>query len=296
MIKVGLLGGNGLVGQTYQNLINKSQDFELCFVPSREGLVDVLKAKGCDLIFSALPNNAAKIYDPLYAREGYPVFSSASCHRMEEDIPLIIPEINPEDFAWIERQQQNQGWKGFIVAKPNCTLQSIILPLFPLHKRFGLKRILVTYLQARSGAGKGFELEDNILPFIEGEEEKSTEETHKILGDSSIQISSRCMRVPVSHGHLAAVSASFEERPSLEEVKSLWNQYEPVCYLEREDRPQPALDLGDGMLVSIGRLCNCPLMDIRFVSLSHNLIRGAAGGGLLTAEYWSKNVRTSIPV
>lgn len=296
MIKVGLLGGNGLVGQTYQQLIDKHRDFELCFIPSREDLGDVLKAKGCDLIFSALPSSVAQIYDPLYAQAGYPVFSSASCHRMREDIPLIIPEINPEDFAWIESQQKNRGWKGFIVAKPNCTLQSMILPLFPLHKRFGLSGISVTYLQARSGAGAAFKLEDNILPFIEGEEEKSTMETHKILGDSSIQISSQCMRVPVPHGHLAAVSASFKEKPSLEEVKAIWDQYEPVSYLEEEDRPQPALDLGDGMVVSIGRLSGCPLMDIRFVSLSHNLVRGAAGGGLLTAEYWSKNVRTSAAV
>ena len=296
MMKVGLLGGNGLVGQTYQKLIKKHRDFELCFVPSRDELGDVLKAGGCDIIFSALPSNVAQIYDPLYAREGYPVFSSASCHRMEEDIPLIIPEINPEDFAWIERQQKSRGWKGFIIAKPNCTLQSMILPLFPLHKRFGLKGVSVTYLQARSGAGKGFELEGNILPFIEGEEEKSTSETHKILGNSTIRISSQCMRVPVSHGHLAAISASFVERPSLREVKAIWNQYEPVSYLEEKDRPQPALDLGDGMKVSIGRLSSCSLMDIRFVSLSHNLIRGAAGGGLLTAEYWSKNVRTSAAV
>ncbi len=296
MIKVGLLGGGGLVGQTYQTLIDKHRDFELCFIPSREELGDVSKARECDLIFSALSNSAAEIYDPLYAGAGYPVFSSASCHRMEEDIPLIISEINPEDFTWIARQQKSRGWKGFIVAKPNCTLHSMILPLFPLHKRFALSGISVTYLQARSGAGKGFKLEGNILPFIEGEEEKSTIETHKILGDSSIQISSQCMRVPVLHGHLAAVSARFEEKPSLEEVKTIWHQYEPVSYLEQEDRPQPALDLGDGMVVSIGRLSPCPLMDIRFVSLSHNLIRGAAGGGLLTAEYWSKHVRTSTAV
>jgi len=296
MIKVGLLGGGGLVGQTYQKLISKHRGFELCFIPSREALEDVSKARGCDLIFSALPNSAAEVYDPLYARAGYPVFSSASCHRMEEDIPLIIPEINPEDFAWIERQQKNRGWDGFIVAKPNCTLQGMILPLFPLHKRFRLSGISVTYLQARSGAGKGFELEGNILPFIEGEEEKSTMETHKILGDSSIHISAQCMRVPISHGHLAAISARFQERPSLEEVKTLWDRYEPVSYLEEADRPQPALDLGDGMVVSIGRLSACPLMDVRFVSLSHNLIRGAAGGGLLTAEYWSKNVRTPAAV
>ena len=104
------------------------------------------------------------------------------------------------------------------------------------------------------------------------------------------------MRVPVSHGHLAVVSASFEEKPSLEEVRATWSQYKPVSYLEKEDRPQPALDLGDGMVVSIGRLCTCPLMGIQFVSLSHNLIRGAAGGGLLTAEYWSNNVRTSATI
>ncbi len=282
-LPVGLLGGRGLVGQTYVKLLQKHPLFELIFMPKREELADVEKARGCALIFSALPNEAAETIDPLYAAAGFSVFASASCHRLKH--PLIIPEINGE------KLKELRG--GFIVSKPNCTLQSMLLPLYPLHQRFTLRGVAVTFLQAVSGAGAGFELKDNVLPFIEGEEEKCLEESRKILEMPTLPISVHCTRVPVSHGHLACISASFETKPTLGEVKEAWRGYAPLTYLEEEDRPQPRLDLGEGMQVALGRLRPCPLFDIRFTALSHNLIRGAAGGGLLTAQHWIRYAQTS---
>lgn len=296
MIPVGLLGKSGLVGQTYQELIDKHPEYTLVFAPSREELKDVSKAAGCAVIFSALPSPVAQEIDPLYAEAGFPVFSSASCHRMEPDIPLVIPEVNPHHFEWIEDQKNNRGWKGFIVAKPNCTLQGMVLPLFPLHQRFGLKEISVTYLQSRSGAGKDFQLDENILPFILGEEEKTVNETRKILGLESLKIAAQSFRVPVPYGHLASISAQFDRSPTLDEVEEVWREVPYVRYLKEKDRPQPALDLGEGMEVAVGRLRKCPLMDIQCVALSHNLIRGAAGGGLLTADIWRKYAQTPVRI
>ncbi len=290
-LAVGLLGSSGLVGRTYRSLLKNHPFFDLTFAPDRKELSHTEKAKGCALIFSALPNDIAKIYDPLYAKGGFPVFSSASCHRMEKDIPLIIPEINGVEL---------KGWKGKLIAKPNCTLQSMILPLYPLHQKFHLKGISVTNLQSMSGAGANFELKENIIPFIEGEEEKTENETLKILKMPEIAMSVHCTRVPVLHGHMACISASFEKKPTLQEVKDTWEQFKgldlptapekPFIYFEEKDRPQVELDvnLGKGMSIALGRLRSCPLFDIRFTALSHNLIRGAAGGGLLTAELYAR--------
>ncbi|QVL56781.1 MAG: aspartate-semialdehyde dehydrogenase [Simkaniaceae bacterium] len=288
---VGLLGKSGLVGKTYEKLLADHPFFELIYAPKREELGNIEKAKGCVLIFSALSDEAAKIYDPLYANEGFPVFTSASCHRLQKDIPLIIPEINGAKL---------KGWKGTLIAKPNCTLQSMLLPLYPLHQKFGLKQVSVTNLQSISGAGASYTLSGNVIPFIEGEEEKSEMESLKILENPSITISAHCTRVPVLHGHLACISASFEKKPTLKEVRDCWDSFRGVnlpsspektfVYFENEDRPQPELDVnvGKGMAIALGRLRACSLFDIRFVALSHNLIRGAAGGGLLTAELYAK--------
>ncbi|MDJ0651699.1 MAG: aspartate-semialdehyde dehydrogenase [Simkaniaceae bacterium] len=290
-LKVGLLGKRGLVGQTYEKLLKDHPYFELIFAPLRKELGTLEKGKVCDLIFSALPSKAAKKYDPLYAALGIPVFSSASFHRLQKDVPLIIPEINGTKL---------KGWKGAIIAKPNCTLQSMLLPLYPLHQSFGLQTVSVTNLQSTSGAGSHFKLTDNVIPFIEGEEEKSENESLKILDNPSIKISTHCIRVPVLHGHLACISASFEKKPTLEEVRDCWEYFKGLqlpsapekifVYFDGEDRPQPHLDVnvGKGMAVAVGRLRTCSLFDIRFIALSHNLIRGAAGGGLLTAELYAK--------
>jgi len=290
-LKVGLLGKGGLVGRTYEKLLEKHPYFKLVFAPVREELEKVEKSKDCDLIFSALPNKAAKIYDLLYAKKGIPIFTSAPFHRFQKDVSLIIPEINGYKL---------KNWKGSIIAKPNCTLQSMLLPLYPLHKAFRLKKVATTYLQSRSGAGSGFTLTDNVIPFIEGEEEKSEKETLKILEDPSIKISTHSTRIPVSYGHLAYVSASFETPPTLDQVRNCWNRFQGLdlpsapeklfIYFKEKDRPQPELDvnLGKGMAVALGRLRTCSFFDIRFIALSHNLIRGAAGGGLLTAELYAR--------
>ena len=306
-IPVGILGASGLVGKQYALLLQNHPRFELVFQSSRKTIENFEKARKCQLIFSALPSSIAQSIEPEYARRGFPVFSTASCHRLEKNVPLIIPEINPDHLEMIGVQQKNRGWdRGFIVSKPNCTLQSYLLPLYPLHKRFKLERLSVTNLQAISGAGAGYELNNNVIPFIPDEEEKSETEPLKILGkwdgenlhSPSIAISMHCTRVPVEHGHLACVSASFKEKPSLDEVLTLWKTFnglklptapkQPLIYFEENDRPQPQLDhlCGGGMSIAIGRLRKCPLFDIRFVALSHNLIRGAAGGGLLTAELY----------
>ena len=288
-LKVGLLGKGGLVGQMYQQRLKDHPLFQLTFAPTKKEIDQLERAKECALIFSALPNQVAAIYEPLYAKNGGIVFSSASCHRLQKEVPLIIPEINGKLL---------KGWKGRLIAKPNCTLQSFLLPLYPLHQRFGLKKASVTHLQSVSGAGKGFALKENVIPYIEGEEEKTEQETLKILGGISIPISVHCTRVPVLEGHLSCVSASFEKTPTLAEVLHCWKTFKGVdlpsapenvlIYFNQNDRPQPQLDchLGGGMSVSIGRLRRCPLFDIRFVALSHNLVRGAAGGGLLTAELY----------
>lgn len=286
-IPVGILGGSGRVGEQYSKLIAEHPFFELVFNPNRHTVRDFEAAKNCRLIFSSLPSNIAQEIEPEYAKRGFPVFSSASCHRMQEDIPLIIPEINPHHLEMVPLQQKNRGWEGCIIAKPNCTLQSYLLPLFPLHQRFKLERVAVTNLQAISGAGRGLSLENNILPYIEGEEEKSEREPQKILGEA-IKISAHCVRVPVQVGHMACVSASFKSQPTLEEVKEAWENFEPIKFLKEENRPQPLLDTqwSGGMSVAVGRLRTCPLLDIRFTALSNNLIRGAAGGGILTAQLY----------
>lgn len=288
-LRVGLLGSRGLVGERYIELLKEHPYFELAFIPSREESMQVEKAKGCALIFSALPSEIAERVDPLYVEKGFPVISSAACHRMKEETFLIIPEINGE---------QLKEWNGGIIAKPNCTLQNILLPLFPLHQRFHLKKVAVTNLQSTSGAGKNFSLEANIIPYIEGEEEKSEQESLKILKEPSLLLSVHCTRVPVMYGHMACISASFEKKPTLEEVRMCWEEFRGLnlpsapkkllIYREERDRPQPEKDIEEGMAITLGRLRLCPLFDIRFTSLSHNLIRGAAGGGLLTAEYFAK--------
>jgi len=313
-IFVGILGGGGLVGEQYAKLIQNHPYFRLISISSRKDVADFKKFRECQLIFSALPSSIAQTIEPEYARRGFPVFSSASYQRLEWDVPLIIPEINADHLKMIKIQQKNRGWEqGFIVSKPNCTLQSFLLPLYPLHRRFKLERLSVTNLQAISGAGRGYKLRNNVIPFIPLEEEKSEREPAKILGRwdgrrlhlTDFSISTHCMRVPVEHGHLSYVSASFKERPSLNEIVRIWKGFNglklptapssPLVYFEEDDRPQPKLDClcGGGMSVALGRLRECPLFDIRFVALSHNLIRGAAGGGVLTAELYVEDMNAT---
>jgi len=270
--------------------------------------------KECDFVFSALDTDIAKVYEELYAKNGLPVISNASAHRSTSDVPMLIPEINHEHADIIPMQKKNHGWTdGFIVVKPNCSLQSYMTPLSILHERFGLKKAIITTMQAVSGAGHpgvaSYDIIDNIIPYIKGEEEKSEREPLKILGKvkgsqiipaTGIDISAHCNRVPTIDGHMACVSVSFKKRPEIDEILSSWKKFvsvpyklklpsapkEAVLYRDEPDRPQTRLDRdnSNGMGIVVGRLRGCNVLQYRFVGLSHNTVRGAAGGGILNAE------------
>lgn len=263
------------------------------------------------LVFSALPASEAEEIEPAFARTGSFVFSNASAHRMRRDVPLVIPEVNPEHLTALDTQRAVNGWPGALVTNPNCSTIGLTLALAPL-ARFGIERVLVTTLQAASGAGypgvASLDLLDNVIPNIAGEEEKIETETRKILGawqdsqfvDAPIRLSAQTTRVPVREGHLEAVSVAFAHPPEPEEIIAAWRDFaglpqelrlptapeHPLRYLDAPDRPQPRLDRDAerGMAVTVGRLRRCPVLDYRFFCLSHNTIRGAAGAALLNAE------------
>jgi len=251
-----------------------------------------------------------------YAKRGIPVISNNSAHRWTPDVPMIMGEINYDHINIIPIQQKNHGYdKGFIAVKPNCSLQSYLTPIHALEKAgYKVDKLIVTTLQAVSGAGypgvPSLDVIDNIVPYIGGEEEKTETEPSKILGkvgengivpDNSIQISSTCTRVPVTDGHTASVNMKFKDKvPTQEEIIKIWKEFksepqklnlpfapiQPIIYLDNIDRPQPKKDRDNdkGMAVTVGRLRKDNVFDFKFVSLSHNTVRGAAGGSILTAE------------
>jgi aspartate-semialdehyde dehydrogenase len=268
-----------------------------------------------DFVFCAvnMSKDATKALEEAYAKAEIPVVSNNSANRGTKDVPMLIPEINFAHTAVIEAQKERLGTKkGFISVKPNCSIQSYVPALEPLRK-YGIKAVNVTTFQAISGAGKNFEtwpeMVDNVIPFIGGEEEKSEKEPLKVWGTvengeivnaTSPVISAQCIRVPASDGHLAAVSVSFENKPTIEEIKTAWAEYvgeaqrlglplapeKFLTYFEEDNRPQTGLDrdLYGGMGISIGRLREDTIFDYKFVCLSHNTLRGAAGGAVLGAE------------
>jgi aspartate-semialdehyde dehydrogenase len=346
-LEVGVLGATGMVGQRFVSLLAEHPWFDLTLVaasPSSAGKPygDVVKgrwslerpvpgrvaalvvedasrvkavAERVDFVFCAvdMPKDETARLEEDYARAETPLVSNNSAHRGTPDVPMMMPEVNPEHASVIEAQRKRLGVRrGFIAVKPNCSIQSYVPALHPL-LRFGLERVAVCTYQAVSGAGKTLtswpEMSDNVIPFIKGEEEKSELEPLKIWGrvaGSRIEvarepvISSQCIRVPVSDGHLAAVFAQFARKPPRDEVIALWRSFagKPqtlglpsapspfLTYFEEDNRPQTHLDrdLGGGMGVSIGRLRPDAIFDYRFVCLSHNTLRGAAGGAVLTAE------------
>ncbi len=345
--RVGVLGATGMVGQRFVALLEGHPWFEVTLaaasaqsagrtyrdavegrwalqtkIPGKvasltvQNASDVVRiAEQVDFVFCAvdMPKDQVRALEEQYARQETPVVSNNSAHRATPDVPMMIPEINPEHAVVVEAQRKRLGTRrGFVAVKPNCSLQSYVPALHPLLK-FGPSRVAVATYQAISGAGKTFkswpEMVDNVIPFIKGEEEKSEQEPLKIWGqlcDGRIAnatepvISSQCIRVPVSDGHLAAVFASFERKPAGEEMIELWSGFvgKPqqlqlpsaprpfLTYFEDDVRPQTKLDrdAGRGMAVTIGRLRPDTIFDWRFVCLSHNTVRGAAGGGILTAE------------
>ncbi len=338
-IKVGVLGATGLVGQMLVRLLENHPWFDLSEIAASERSVGKtyletmknrwsasesipvyakdLKLKecspglDCDLVFSALDSGVAGPIEEEFAKAGYAVSSNARNHRMEPDVPLIIPEVNADHAALINAQKKNRAWDGFIVANPNCSTIHLSLALKPLYDSFGIEKVMVTTMQAVSGAGypgvPSLDSLDNVIPFISGEEEKLESEPLKILGSingSSVanavfSISAQCNRVSVRHGHMESVSIKLGRKAETEGIiESLesFNPLEgmglpsaprhPIIVRREESRPQPSLDANaeKGMASIIGRIRRCSILDYRFVVLGHNIIRGAAGGTILNAE------------
>jgi aspartate-semialdehyde dehydrogenase len=277
------------------------------------------KAGRCAFVFSALEMEKDKIMalEEAYAGAGIPVISNASAHRWTADVPMLIAEVNHHHTELIPVQRKNRGWdRGFIAVKPNCSIQSYTTPLWALmQKGYEIKRVMVTTMQAVSGAGypgvPSWDMIDNIVPYIGGEEEKTEQEPLKIFGAignggvlehaAAPKISAHCNRVPLRNGHTACVSLEFgTKKPSIDEVKKIWAEFRalpqeahlptaperPIIVREEPNRPQPRKDRDSdkAMAVTVGRVRPCPVFDLRFVGLSHNTVRGAAGGGILSAE------------
>jgi aspartate-semialdehyde dehydrogenase len=268
------------------------------------------RAEGCRLVFSALDPSVAGEAETAFAEAGCTVVSNARSHRMDPDVPLLVPEVNADHLALLRRQRFASG--GAILTNPNCSTIGLVLALKPLVKAFGVARVHVVTMQALSGAGlpgvPAASAVDNLIPYIGGEEEKLETETRKILGrlddgrieEHEIAISAACNRVPVIDGHTLCVSVELEAKASPADLREAWETFsgqpqllslpiapaQPVHYLDAPDAPQPRLhrDLERGMAITVGRLRPCNLFDYKFVTLSHNTLRGAAGGSLLVAE------------
>jgi aspartate-semialdehyde dehydrogenase len=264
------------------------------------------------IVFSALPSDVAGETEIEYARRGHFVFSNASNHRMDPLVPLLVPEVNAEHGALIRAQRRQRGWSGFIATNPNCSAAVLVVALHPLLKHFGLRKVMVTTLQAVSGAGypglPALDILDNAIPYIGGEEAKLESEPRKMLGalrDEAIEfasftLSAQCNRVATRDGHLECVSVELEHQVALDEIAEALRAYrsapqelalptappQPIVVRTEPDRPQTRLDrdAGGGMAVSVGRLRPCPILDLKFVALGSNTMRGAAGGSVLNAE------------
>jgi aspartate-semialdehyde dehydrogenase len=337
--RAGVLGATGIVGQRLVKLLSDHPWFELTEVAASErssgrtyakalrwhletpipSVARDLVVKGveptlnCDFVFSALDSSVAGPVEEDFARAGYPVVSNSKNHRMDADVPLLIPEVNASHLDAIPVQQKNRGYDtGFVVTNPNCSTAGLVLVLKPLADAFGLERIFVVTLQAISGAGypgvASMDIQGNVVPFISGEEEKMEAEPQKLLGkwdgtrfiEAGLGISAHCNRVPVLDGHLECVSLGLKKIASLDEVREALQTFEvdeelaslptalrhPVVVIDEENRPQPRRDVeaGGGMAAVVGRIRECPLHDVKLTLLSHNLVRGAAGAALLNAE------------
>ena len=263
----------------------------------------------CDIVFSSLPSPVARETEEAFARAGYPVISNSSSYRMDDDVPLLIAEINHDHVGLIDVQKERRGFsKGFIVTNPNCAVISFAPPLAALHRKFGVESAIVTTFQAISGAGypgvASLDIFDNVVPYIAGEEPKVETESQKILGNfadgvvehAEFALSAQCFRVPVIDGHTVSVRVDLKETATLEDVVDAMKSFpslelysSPKPFIEVTDepaRPQPRLDRdnGNGMAITVGRVFPDNIFDYRFVALSHNTVRGAAGSAILNAE------------
>ncbi|HII01926.1 TPA: aspartate-semialdehyde dehydrogenase [Methanosarcinaceae archaeon] len=331
-VKAGILGATGAVGQRFIEALANHPWFEITALaasersagktyenaanwrldtPMPENVADIEvvpvdpKTVDADVVFSALPADLALTVEPDFAKAGFAVASNASAYRMETDIPLVIPEVNPEHLGLLEVQQDNRGWDGYIITNPNCSTIVMTVSLKPL-MRFGLESIQVATMQAISGAGfagiPAMAIYDNVVPYIGNEENKMETEPLKLLGEfngaeilpADIKVSASCHRVPVIDGHTEAIWAGMEANPSPEEVREAFLKFDPklgdlpsepakaLIVRDEIDRPQPRLDrnMGNGMSVSVGRIRE----GIRYIAMGHNTIRGAAGASVLNAE------------
>ncbi len=336
-IEVGVLGATGMVGQHFVKFLREHPWFELKWAGASdrssgkkyrdatswrldgsmpenaaELMVDDCKPGNAPrLLFSAMDASVATEIEQAFAAAGHIVVSNSRNHRMEADVPLLVPEVNADHLKIVPQQQRRRGWKGQIVTNPNCSTVVLTMALAPL-KLFGIARVVVTTMQAISGAGypgvASMDINANVIPFIGGEEEKMQQETQKILGDFrgdrieplAARVSAHCNRVPVVDGHTEAVSVELANKPSEADLLAAFRSFcgvpqqrklpsapaQPIQYMTDRDRPQPRRDAGRdrGMAAFIGRLRPCPVLDWKFVALGHNTIRGAAGAAVLNAE------------
>lgn len=337
-IPVGILGATGIVGQRFVQLLEHHPWFEVAWlaasdrsegrsyaeaarwrmktaVPENVAGMKVVAARPEGMpkvIFAALDSSIAAELEPLFAEAGCAVVTNSSALRMQKDVPLVIPEVNPDHIKLIECQAWRKKSGGFVVTNPNCSAIGLVCALAPLEKQFGLETVMAVTMQAVSGAGypgvASLDILGNVVPYIAKEEEKMEEETRKLLGTlqgsgivpGAFKMSAQCNRVAVEDGHTESVSVKFRKRAQPAEIVAAWNDFrsvpqelklptapqQPVKYLTPPDRPQPRFDVdsGHGMTTSVGRLRECGVLDWKFTLLSHNTIRGAAGAALLNAE------------
>lgn len=336
-IPVGILGATGMVGQEFVSFLQGHPWFDLTWLGAsdrsagklyrdamswrlggetpayvRDIVVSDSKPEGAPrLVFSAMDASVATEIEQAFAAAGKTIVSNSRNHRMDADVPLLVPEINADHLKLLPEQQKKRGWKGQIVTNPNCSTVVLVMALAPL-KKFGIRRIVVTTMQAISGAGypgvASMDINANVIPFIGNEEEKMEMETQKILGDLTTDgvtplpalVSASCNRVPVVDGHTLSVSVEFEKKPSEADLLAAFRGWRgvpqerglpsappcPVIYMTEKDRPQPRRDVEreNGMAVFVGRLRTCPVLDFKFTALGHNTVRGAAGAAVLNAE------------
>lgn len=338
-IPVGVLGATGAVGQKFVTLLEGHPWFELVElaasdrsagksygeatiwrqykpIPSRlkDKIVKTCEPNlDCRIVFSGLDSSVAGEVEENFAKAGYLVVTNSKNHRMDVDVPLLIPEVNPEHLALIKTQRERRGWRGAIVTNPNCSTIGLVMALSPLDKAFGVRRLVVTTMQALSGAGypglSAIDMLGNVIPHIGGNEEEKVEtEPRKIMGSlqgneirfADFKISAHTNRIFVEDGHMECVSVELEKKATPAEVAKVLAEFKalpqelklpfapdsPVIVTTESDRPQPRFDrdAGKGMSAVVGRIRECPVFDIRFVVLSHNTIRGAAGAAILNAE------------
>ena len=336
-LEVGILGATGMVGQHFIKFLQGHPWFKLTWLGASDrsagkvyrdamtwhlagGLPDSVAdltvedskpGNAPKLLFSAMDASVATDIERAFAQAGHVVVSNSRNHRMEQDVPLLVPEINPDHLKLVPGQQRARGWKGQIVTNPNCSTIVLTMGLGPL-KQFGITRIVTTTMQAISGAGypgvPSMDIVGNVIPFIGGEEEKMQQETQKILGEFqgdhieplAAKVSAHCNRVPVVDGHTVTVSVEFSSKPTESDVRHAFDVFtalpqqrglpsapaRPVIYLEEANRPQPRKDADRdrGMAAWVGRVRACPALDYKFVALGHNTVRGAAGAAVLNAE------------